>query len=75
MMSLTMKNQCKKGMEILDIVYDIAVNNSAVSQTANQLANEFLEQYNRDVKKAPVYESDKAEPFDRNSVKKVAERG
>ena len=39
-------------MEILDAVYDIAVNNSDIWETANQLANEYLEKNNRDVKTA-----------------------
>lgn len=51
-MTFEKRKQCKKGMEILDAVYDIAVNNSDIWETANQLANEYLEKNNRDVKTA-----------------------
>ena len=51
-MTFEKRKQCQKGMEILDAVYDIAVNNSDIWETANQLANEYLEKNNRDVKTA-----------------------
>lgn len=44
--------QSKKGLEILDKVYSSAINGLPTSQTAIQLANEYLQNNNYDVKKA-----------------------
>ena len=55
--------QGKKGLKFLDSVFDLAVNDADIGQTAIELANEYLKNNNYDVKKASIEMIESQEVF------------
>ncbi len=60
--------QGKKGLKILDSVFDLAVNDADIGQTAIELANEYLKNNNYDVKKASIEMIESQEVFKENET-------